>query len=216
MAAEKVTPEAINFMARFGRGLICLSLTEERCDYLRLAPDDQRQRVALRHRLHRIHRSPRGRHHRHQRRRPRPHHPGRRRSRLAPLRPGAPRPHLSPARPQRRRARPRRANRSQRRSGPHGRTQPLRRHLRNHERRRHHGARARTHRLLPPAQPQDDHHRRDHPLPHGQRAPGRAPGRSHRPHPLRRIPHDRLPLGTRRPLPRRPGARRHWLADVVQ
>jgi len=38
MAAEKITPEAINFMARFGRGLICLSLTEERCDFLRLAP----------------------------------------------------------------------------------------------------------------------------------------------------------------------------------
>ncbi len=38
MAAEKITPEAINFMARFGRGLICLSLTEERCDYLRLGP----------------------------------------------------------------------------------------------------------------------------------------------------------------------------------
>jgi len=31
-------PEAINFMARFGRGLICLALTEERADYLRLAP----------------------------------------------------------------------------------------------------------------------------------------------------------------------------------
>ena len=31
VAAEKVTPEAINFMARFGRGLICLTLTEERC-----------------------------------------------------------------------------------------------------------------------------------------------------------------------------------------
>ena len=30
MAAELVTPEAINFMARDGRGLICLSLTEER------------------------------------------------------------------------------------------------------------------------------------------------------------------------------------------
>ena len=30
IAAEKVTPEAINFMARLGRGLICLSLTEER------------------------------------------------------------------------------------------------------------------------------------------------------------------------------------------
>lgn len=38
LAAEFVTPEAINFMARFGRGLICLTLTEERADYLRLAP----------------------------------------------------------------------------------------------------------------------------------------------------------------------------------
>lgn len=38
MAAEKVTPEAINFMARFGRGLICLPMTEERADYLRLGP----------------------------------------------------------------------------------------------------------------------------------------------------------------------------------
>jgi 3,4-dihydroxy 2-butanone 4-phosphate synthase / GTP cyclohydrolase II len=38
LAAEKVTPEAINFMARYGRGLICLSLTEERADFLRLFP----------------------------------------------------------------------------------------------------------------------------------------------------------------------------------
>jgi 3,4-dihydroxy 2-butanone 4-phosphate synthase / GTP cyclohydrolase II len=36
MAAEMVTPEAINFMARYGRGLICLTLTAERCDHLRL------------------------------------------------------------------------------------------------------------------------------------------------------------------------------------
>lgn len=36
MAAEKVTPEAINFMAKYGRGLICLSLTEERCKQLDL------------------------------------------------------------------------------------------------------------------------------------------------------------------------------------
>ncbi|MEK6569346.1 MAG: 3,4-dihydroxy-2-butanone-4-phosphate synthase, partial [candidate division NC10 bacterium] len=36
MAAEKVTPEAINFMAKHGRGLICLTLTEERCDELHL------------------------------------------------------------------------------------------------------------------------------------------------------------------------------------
>jgi 3,4-dihydroxy 2-butanone 4-phosphate synthase/GTP cyclohydrolase II len=36
VAAEKATPEAINFMARHGRGLICLSLTAERCDELKL------------------------------------------------------------------------------------------------------------------------------------------------------------------------------------
>ncbi len=36
MAAEKVTPEAINFMAKYGRGLICLSLTDERLNELRL------------------------------------------------------------------------------------------------------------------------------------------------------------------------------------
>ena len=35
-AAEKVTPEIINFMARYARGLICLPLTEERCDELHL------------------------------------------------------------------------------------------------------------------------------------------------------------------------------------
>ena len=41
LAAEHVTPEAINFMARFGRGLICLTLTEERADHLRLFPMTQ-------------------------------------------------------------------------------------------------------------------------------------------------------------------------------
>src|SRR5205085_6451149 len=35
-AAEKVTPDIINFMATHGRGLICLTLTGERCDELRL------------------------------------------------------------------------------------------------------------------------------------------------------------------------------------
>src|ERR1700712_4914840 len=37
LAAEFVTPEAINFMARFGRGLVCLTLTEERCTQLNLS-----------------------------------------------------------------------------------------------------------------------------------------------------------------------------------
>jgi len=36
MAAEKITPDAINFMAKHGRGLICLALTEQRCDDLNL------------------------------------------------------------------------------------------------------------------------------------------------------------------------------------
>jgi 3,4-dihydroxy 2-butanone 4-phosphate synthase / GTP cyclohydrolase II len=36
MAAEKVTPEAINFMAKHGRGLICLTLTEDKADALEL------------------------------------------------------------------------------------------------------------------------------------------------------------------------------------
>ena len=41
LAAEFVTPEAINFMARYGRGLICLTLTEERADHLNLPPMTQ-------------------------------------------------------------------------------------------------------------------------------------------------------------------------------
>ena len=38
LAADHVTPEAINFMARFARGLICLTLTRERCERLQLPP----------------------------------------------------------------------------------------------------------------------------------------------------------------------------------
>ncbi len=36
MAAEKITPDAINFMAKYARGLICMPLTEDRCDELHL------------------------------------------------------------------------------------------------------------------------------------------------------------------------------------
>ncbi len=38
LAADHVSPDAINFMARFGRGLICLTLTRERCEHLQLPP----------------------------------------------------------------------------------------------------------------------------------------------------------------------------------
>ncbi len=47
MAAEKVTPEAVNFMAKYGRGLICLALTEERCEVLHLAPITPRNTSAF-------------------------------------------------------------------------------------------------------------------------------------------------------------------------
>ncbi|MCH7345568.1 bifunctional 3,4-dihydroxy-2-butanone-4-phosphate synthase/GTP cyclohydrolase II [Pelomonas sp. CA6] len=38
LAADHVSPEAINFMAKYGRGLICLTLTRERCEQLQLPP----------------------------------------------------------------------------------------------------------------------------------------------------------------------------------
>ena len=47
LAAEKVTPEAINFMAKHARGLICLTLTEERCEELRLPMMVEKNRASL-------------------------------------------------------------------------------------------------------------------------------------------------------------------------
>ena len=47
MAAEKISPDAVNFMAKEGRGLICLALTEERCDALNLTPMSQRNTSAF-------------------------------------------------------------------------------------------------------------------------------------------------------------------------
>ena len=68
IAAQFATPEAINFMATHARGLICLCLTEERCDELRAAADDRAQRDAVRHRLHGLDRGARRGHDRHLRR----------------------------------------------------------------------------------------------------------------------------------------------------
>jgi riboflavin synthase len=64
MAAEHVTPDAINFMAKYGRGLICLTLTDERCRQLGLK-QMVRQPDAARHRVHHLDRGRRGRDHRH-------------------------------------------------------------------------------------------------------------------------------------------------------
>jgi 3,4-dihydroxy 2-butanone 4-phosphate synthase / GTP cyclohydrolase II len=46
MAAEFITPEAVNFMAKFARGLVCLAMTAERLDYLRL-PQMTRHNTSL-------------------------------------------------------------------------------------------------------------------------------------------------------------------------
>src|SRR6187455_1680909 len=51
MAASKVTPEAINFMARYGRGLVCLAMTPERLDQLEIplevADNSSRRETAM-------------------------------------------------------------------------------------------------------------------------------------------------------------------------
>ena len=66
MAAELVTPEAINFMATHGRGLICLAMTGERLDELDLARDGAGQHRAPRHCVYDLDRRERPRrHHRH-------------------------------------------------------------------------------------------------------------------------------------------------------
>ena len=60
MAAQFVTPEAINFMATHGRGLICLALSPRRCDELHLRPMVRAQHGPLPDRLHGVDRGARG------------------------------------------------------------------------------------------------------------------------------------------------------------
>ena len=52
MAAQFATPEAINFMAKEGRGLICLSLTPERCEELGPGADGGEERIVVRDAVH--------------------------------------------------------------------------------------------------------------------------------------------------------------------
>ena len=117
------------------------------------------ERGAQPHGLHRLHRGARGHRHRHLRPRPRPHHrhghrphQGLHRHRLAG-------PRLPADRARGRRAGARGPYRGQRRPCASGRPLPGRRHLRDHERRRHHGAHARPRRLRPAPRAQDRHHR---------------------------------------------------------
>src|SRR5215212_7673489 len=47
IAAEKCTPEAINFMVKSARGVVCLSLTPETCDKLQLHPQVERNTATM-------------------------------------------------------------------------------------------------------------------------------------------------------------------------
>ena len=133
IAAQFATPEAINFMATHGRGLICLCLTGERCDELGLRPMTEHNETPLRHRVHRLDRGARGHHDRHLRARPRAHDPGRDRPVEGPARPRPARPRLPAARAAGRRARARRPDRGRGRPRAARRAQPGRRRLRDHE-----------------------------------------------------------------------------------
>ena len=97
IAAEKVTPEAINFMARYGRGLICLSMTPERLDRARDSADGVAEHLAVRHRVLRADRGERPDDDRHLGGRSRRDGARGDRSRHAAVGSGASRAHVSPA-----------------------------------------------------------------------------------------------------------------------
>ena len=83
LAAQFATPEAINFMAKHGRGLICLALTPERCDELGLDLMAAKNESPFQTAFTVSDRGARGHHHRHLRARPRAHDPGGDRPELA-------------------------------------------------------------------------------------------------------------------------------------
>ena len=76
LAAQFATPEAINFMAKHGRGLICLALTPNRCDELGLDLMAAKNESPFQTAFTVSDRGARGHHHRHLGARPRPHDPG--------------------------------------------------------------------------------------------------------------------------------------------
>ena len=144
--------------------------------HARPAPDDRSQRGAARHRVHRLGRGARGRDDRHLRGRPQPHDPGRDPSGVDRARPRAAGPRLPAPREARRRARADRPDRGGRRPRPPRGAEPVRRRLRDHERRRHDGPRRRPRALLRAPRPEDGHRRRPRRVP----APAREARRARR------------------------------------
>ncbi len=210
MAAQFATPEAINFMAKEGRGLICLSLTAERCDELGLdlmaaknespfetpftvsveAREGVTTGISAHDRAHTIQVAidPESR----------------------PQGPRAARPRVPAEEPRRRRARAGGPDRGGGRPRAPGRPEPRGRDLRGDERRRHDGARPRTRRLLRPPRAEHDHRRRPDRLPPPPRQARRAGRRHAAADGLRRLRGGRIPLADRRQAPRgaRQGRRR--------
>ncbi len=177
MAAEKVTPEAINFMAKHGRGLICLPMTGERLDKLEIPLMVERNSTRFETAFCVAIEAKRGT------------STGisaadRAATVRAAINPQdetvgsrAARPHLSVAGARRRCAGAGGADRGGGRSGAHRRPDTGGRDLRNHERRRHDGARAGAHEVRQAAQAADDHDRRSDSLPHADRGPRRRRSR---------------------------------------
>ena len=208
IAAEKVTPEAINFMARYGRGLICLPMTGERLDELRIplmVRDEQNSARFGTAFCVPIEAQARA-------RRPASPPPTARATVLVGDRPEDAGPRTSRARPHVPAARA--AGGVLVRAGQTEaavdlarlrRALPRRRHLRGDERGRHDGARAAARALLPRARHPHDHDPRPDPVPDAARA-ARAQDRRGQPADLvRRVPHPRLREPDRRPAPRGAG-----------
>ena len=144
MAATKVRAEDINFMAKYGRGLICLTLTRARCEQLRLPLMVSNTDIRANHELHDLDRSGRRRDDGHLGARPRAHDAGGRRAEGAAARSAPARPHLSADGAARRRADARRAHGSRLRPRAARRPRAGRRHRRDLERRRRDGASRRS------------------------------------------------------------------------
>ena len=194
IAAQFVTPEAITFMATHGRGLICLCLTPERCDELELRPMTDHNETPLGTAFTVSIEAREGVSTGNLGARSRAHHPGRDRSR-APCRTTS----CSPATSSRCARRPAAC------CSASGQTEaavdlarlaglnPRRRRLRDHERRRDDGPRARSHGLLRAARAQDGHGRRPHRVPAAHREAGRARRLGAAPDGVRRVPGGRVP-----------------------
>ncbi len=151
IAAQFVTPETINFMRKEGGGLICLALTPERCDELGLDLMAAKNESAFETAFTVSIEARSGREHGDLGRRPCAHDPGRHRPQGQSSGAGPARAHLPAQGEGRRGARARRADRGGSRSCPAGRPDPGSRDLRDHERRRLDGARARPRAVLPRA-----------------------------------------------------------------